>query len=80
MSTDLSEFLGLSHPRRRECGVGLALTQLPEADAKALQGALDTSTGIITNQAVALWLERRGFAESYQRVASHRRGSCTCND
>lgn len=80
---DLSEFVKLSRPRKAPCLIGLILERqidpkLSADDVAKLQGALDTDQGIITNAAVAAWIDQRGHEVHPQRVLTHRKGSCTC--
>lgn len=78
---DLSEFFKLSRPKRRPCRVGHARAQLNSEQTKKLDAALAVDKGLITATAVIEWLKAHGESGvSVSAVATHRKGSCTCND
>jgi len=78
---DLSEFFKLSRPKRPPCQIGHALAALKDAaERDALEAACKTDPGIITNSAIRDWLLVRKHDVSVNRIVSHRKGSCTCND
>lgn len=75
---DLSEFFQFSQPKRRPCAVAFLRDQLPDAEREALEAALATDQGIITNAAVRKWLDVRGKNITDAAVAVHRKGTCAC--
>lgn len=80
---DLSEFEALSQPKKRPCSLGLIIAgelepALSPDDLAKLDAALATDQGIITNAAIAKWLEGRGHSLHSQRVLTHRKGTCRC--
>lgn len=79
-AADLTEFLTLSQPKRRACPIGHALPDLPDADRAALEAALATDQGVITNIAIVHWLKARNITASVGSVVSHRKLTCKCRD
>lgn len=58
------------------CGLLTVLDQMGDADAKALQSALDDPK--IGSTAIARALRAEGFRVGRGTVARHRAGDCTC--
>jgi hypothetical protein len=78
-AADLTEFLKLSKPKRPRCALTDIHERLSEQDHAAFQAALATDQGVITNTAIAQWLESRGIEDVHpQRVLSHRKRNCSC--
>lgn len=77
---DLSEFYKLSRPKKPACKVGFARVQLSRAEQGQLDGACATDKGIITANAIAEWLAKRGQTVSNSAVVAHRARTCTCYD
>lgn len=80
---DLSEFEALSQPKKPPCTMGLILAgeldpKLSPEDVAKLEAAMATDMGVITNAAIAKWLESRGHSLHSQRVLTHRKGTCRC--
>jgi hypothetical protein len=85
---DLSEFLKLSNPRTRPCPVGTALAVLTDEEREQYEAASNTSPGLITNIALAKWLERHAQGDwtgGWQNALAHRtckstgERRCTCD-
>lgn len=76
---DLSEFKELSKPRVKPCLLADALDELDASEREQLEAALDADHLRITNAAISQWLANRGHDVGWQRVVSHRRGTCTCS-
>lgn len=78
---DLSEFLRnqtRSRSKRVPCLVAKALSELGKEERAQLQAALDVPTETISGNAIAQWLEPRGYKLPYMQVANHRRRNCKC--
>ena len=76
---DLSEFFKYSKPKKPPCRVGFALSQLKPKERSELIAALEMDNNIITNGAIAEWLEKRGQdGPSTSALTSHRKGKCNC--
>jgi len=59
------------------CKFSVALSEMTADQRKGVEEALADS--LITNRAVALWLEKNGFAyASANSVRHHRSGGCAC--
>lgn len=79
-TVDLSEFFKLSRPKSPPCKLGPVLAQLKPAERKQYEAAEATDQNIITNQALALWLERHvtGHGVNWQNCTRHRNKQCKC--
>lgn len=79
-SVDLSEFYKLSRPRTPPCRLAPVLAQLSDDERAQWEGAVEADGNVITNQALALWLERhvKGASVNWQNCLSHRVHKCTC--
>lgn len=80
---DLSEFHKLSKPRKPPCEIGLILSRelgpkLADDEVEQLRAALASDRGVITSGAIQAWLYQRAHEVTVNRVATHRRGVCTC--
>ena len=75
---DLGEFLKFSNPRGTVCPLAVVADSLEAEDRTALDAALETDVGVITNVAIVKWLETRGQDVRWQSISSHRRGTCRC--
>jgi hypothetical protein len=78
MPADLSEFVALSQPKKKQCPLSGVLEVLPADEAAMLRAALAEDVRTITTSAVIKWLERRDMAANVSQVTSHRRGTCSC--
>jgi len=79
-NVDLSEFYKLSRPRTPPCKLGPILAQLSDEERAQWDAACATDTNIITNQALAMWLERHaeGSVVNWQNCLAHRARKCSC--
>lgn len=72
----LDDIKAESSPQRGPCTVGALIAQLPDADAKDLQAALDDLS--IPCTAITRVLKRSGVDMHEKRVQAHRKGTCAC--
>jgi hypothetical protein len=72
----LDDIKAESSPQRGPCTVGVLLAELPDADAKDLQAALDDDN--IPTTAISRVLKRMGTDMHEKRVRAHRKGQCAC--
>jgi hypothetical protein len=77
MPVDLSEFEGLSNPKKRQCLLGVALGSVGDERA-ALEAALAAEDRVSAGGVVG-WLKRRGLDANTSAVVHHRNGRCNCN-
>lgn len=77
---DLSEFYKLSRPKSPPCKLGPVVAQLADTERAQWDAAAATDANVITNQALALWLERhvQGHQVNWQNCAYHRSRKCSC--
>jgi hypothetical protein len=75
---DLSEFIGLSKPKKAPCQVGEALKGLQPVQADQLRAACSTDKAIITAGAIGKWLAARELRVTNSAIAHHRQGNCSC--
>lgn len=75
---DLSEFESLSNPKKVDCPIASALDQLSDEEAEQLTAACAEPLSVVTNQGITKWLKRREIDIPWQRVRSHRGGTCAC--
>jgi hypothetical protein len=72
----LDDIRAESSPQRGPCTVGVLIGELPDADAKDLQAALDDPN--IPATAITRVLKRMGADMHDKRVQAHRKGQCAC--
>lgn len=79
---DLDELYRLSRPRKPPCSLAPVLAQLSKAERAQWDAALEVDVHLITNQALASWLERHvaGSSVNWQAARTHRRRQCACFD
>jgi len=77
---DLSEFFKLSRPRTPPCRLGPVLAELSPEEMTQWEAALEADANVITNQALAMWLDRhvKDHTVNWQNCLSHRSKKCTC--
>lgn len=77
---DLTEFFKLSRPKSPPCKLGPVLAELPDEDRARFDAACETDVNVITNQALALWLDRhvKGQSVNWQNCSHHRTRKCSC--
>lgn len=77
---DLTEFFKLSRPKSPPCKLGPVLAQLSEEEHEQYGAAEQADSNVITNQALALWLERHveGHNVNWQNCLAHRTRKCGC--
>lgn len=79
MSVDLSEFVALSRPKKKQCSIGEVLKALPAGDREKLAAALAQDNSVITAAAVIAWCSARGHTGvNSSTIVHHRAGSCSC--
>lgn len=79
---DLTEFFKLSRPKSPPCKLASVLAQLNKAQREQWEAACAADVNVITNQALALWLERKvkGHTVNWQNCLAHRSRKCSCHD
>lgn len=81
---DLSEFYKLNRrSKRKPCPVRPALDGLTEPEQLTFEAACREDAGVISNQALHLWLEAHvgdRWAGTWQNTLAHRDRKCACAD
>jgi hypothetical protein len=81
---DLAEFYKLTRRgKRKPCLVRPVLDALGKGEREQFEAACREDAGIISNQALHLWLESHGkdrWTGAWQHALSHRDGKCSCAD
>lgn len=77
---DISEFVRLSRPKRKPCGIGIIVPDLKPADRNALTLALEDTTGRVNTRGIREWFHRRGHTVTDNAIVNHRKGQCSCAD
>ena len=60
------------------CSMGLALTQMSDADQKTVEDALFSEPRTLSNMQLVEALQEEGYDVTYSAISLHRRKACRC--